>query len=63
VRVRPAKGMYGESNSMRYLPRSGAAAPQMPAAGSVNAVPIVQSAAVQPAPAVANQMPWKRTTV
>ena len=63
VRVRPAKGMYGESNSMRYLPRSGAAAPQMPAAGSVNAVPIVQSAAMQPAPAVANQMPWKRTTV
>ena len=54
VRVRPAKGQYGESNSIRYLPCSGVATPQMPAAGNV------QSVAAQVSPP-ANSMPWKRT--
>ena len=54
VRVRPAKGQYGESNSIRYLPCSGLVTPQMPAAGSV------QSVAAQVS-APAKSMPWKRT--
>lgn len=54
VKVRPPKGQYGESNSIRYLPCSGVAAPQ---ALSALAAP----RAMAPAPAAANPMPWKRT--
>ena len=52
VKVRPPKGQYGESNSIRYLPCSGAATPQMPAAV------VAPRVAAQ---AQANAMPWKRT--
>ena len=63
VRVRPPKGMYGESNSIRYLPRS---APAANAASFAPGAPAVQSAVARPtvvaqpqAPA-ANGLPWKR---
>ncbi|MFM2005562.1 MAG: hypothetical protein RLZZ09_1217 [Pseudomonadota bacterium] len=65
VRVRPPKGEYGESNTIRYLPRSqghGAAgqAPLRPA------TPMASSAsapAVAPVPApAANGLPWQRRT-
>jgi len=58
VRVRPPKGEYGESNSLRYLPRNGApgtaAAPAAPASPSRTT-----PAAPAPTPA-ANGLPWKR---
>ena len=54
VKVRPPKGQYGESNSIRYLPCSGVAAPHAPAA-------LAAPRAMAPAPAAANPMPWKRT--
>ena len=54
VKVRPPKGQYGESNSIRYLPCSAVAAPQAPAA-------VAAPRAMAPAPAAANPMPWKRT--
>ena len=63
VRVRPPKGIYGESNSIRYLPRS---APAANAASFAPVAPGVQSAVARPtvvaqpqAPA-ANGLPWKR---
>ena len=54
VKVRPPKGQYGESNSIRYLPCSTVAAPHAPAA-------VAAPRAMAPAPAAANPMPWKRT--
>lgn len=54
VKVRPPKGQYGESNSIRYLPCSAVAAPHAPAA-------VAAPRAMAPAPAAANPMPWKRT--
>ena len=70
VRVRPPSGGYGESNSMRYLPRSGApaatsgysiaspapAAPRMGAVGS-HATQAANTAPIIPA---AGGLPWKR---
>lgn len=60
VRVRPPKGMYGESNSLRYLPRSPGAVPVAPVASA----PAVAAPAYRPvAPAVtaaANGLPWKK---
>jgi len=64
VRVRPPKGLYGESNSIRYLPRGGASgavaqpaqaftSPQAPVA----ARPITAAPTATPA---ANGLPWKR---
>ena len=60
VRVRPPKGMYGESNSIRYLPRNAvpataptAAAPTAPIA----ARPVTAAPTSTPA---ANGLPWKR---
>jgi len=55
VRIRPAKGQYDESNSIRYLPREG-----QPAKAAA-----FQSAAVAPeaspvATPAANGLPWKR---
>ena len=61
VRVRPPKGMYGESNSIRYLPRN---AP--PAAAPTLAVPAAPAApvAARPVPTAptpaASGLPWKR---
>ena len=55
VRVRPPKGQYGESNSIRYLPRNGGA-PAAPAASSVPVAP----AAPAPNPAASAGLPWKR---
>lgn len=56
VRVRPPKGEYGESNSIRYLPRNGApvatAAPSRPAPATAPATPA--------ATAASNGLPWKR---
>ncbi len=58
VRVRPPKGMYGESNSLRYLPRS-------PAPAAVAPAPVAAAApAYRPAApvvtAAANGLPWKK---
>ena len=63
VRVRPPKGQYGESNSIRYLPRTPGAAN---AASFAPATSPVQSAAArapvvaQPMAPAANGLPWKR---
>ena len=61
VRVRPPKGQYGESNSIRYLPRN-AAAPAAPAASSVPVAPAFATtpAAPAPNPAATAGLPWKR---
>jgi len=58
VRVRPPRGEYGESNSIRYLPRNGMAAVSPAAAAPTSSsrpAPVTQA----PAPA-ANGLPWKR---
>ena len=56
VRVRPPQGQYGESNSLRYLPRSGAPSvatpPRLTPAPTPTVVPT-------PTPA-ANGLPWQR---
>ena len=60
VRVRPPKGQYGESNSIRYLPRNGGA-PAAPAASSVPVTPAFATTPVAPAnPAASAGLPWKR---
>lgn len=61
VRVRPPKGMYGESNSIRYLPRSDGAA-NAPSFSAPNApMPVARTTTVAPPQsAAANGMPWKR---
>ena len=60
VRVRPPKGMYGESNSIRYLPRNASPAPT-PAATAptapIAARPVTAAPTSTPA---ANGLPWKR---
>ena len=58
VRVRPPKGMYGESNSIRYLPRNAAPSttPPVPTA-PIAARPITAAPTSTPA---ANGLPWKR---
>ena len=58
VRVRPPKGMYGESNSVRYLPRGGQAA-NAPTFSTGPANPPVRPAMATATPA-ANGLPWKR---
>jgi hypothetical protein len=55
VRVRPPKGQYGESNSIRYLPRVGAPAAPTPTAPAARPAPVAQ-----PNPPVAGGLPWKR---
>lgn len=60
VRVRPPKGMYGESNSIRYLPRN--AAPTTAPTATAPTAPIAAcpvTAAPTSTPA-ANGLPWKR---
>lgn len=60
VRVRPPKGLYGESNSIRYLPRNAAPSTTPPAsttAAPVAARPITAAPTSTPA---ANGLPWKR---
>jgi hypothetical protein len=57
VRVRPPKGMYGESNSIRYLPRGGASATAAPPSAPAAARPITAAPTATPA---ANGLPWKR---
>lgn len=63
VRVRPAKGIYGESNSLRYLARSGTptAPPKAPAFAQSAPAPMAPMAPMAPpqTPA-ANGLPWKR---
>lgn len=65
VRVRPPKGEYGESNSIRYLPRAQGQgipgqAPLRPATPMASSAPV---AAMAPAPAPAtNGLPWQRRT-
>lgn len=58
VRVRPPKGLYGESNSIRYLPRGGQAA-NAPTFSTGPANPPARPA-VAPAMPAANGLPWKR---
>ena len=62
VRVRPPKGMYGESNSIRYLPRSGVAANAPMFGSQASAPPAAARPAVvaQPQTPAANGLPWKR---
>lgn len=71
VRVRPPKGQYGESNSIRYLPRSAGAsstpaqrAPSAYASTPAPAAPPVQPAApvapTAPASPVPGGLPWQR---
>ena len=66
VRVRPPKGQYGESNSIRYLPRSAAAAPATRAPVAYASAPAPATApAPQPQPATpmapaAGGLPWQR---
>jgi hypothetical protein len=69
VRVRPPKGQYGESNSIRYLPRS-AGAPTTSPAQRVPATyastpapaspPIQLAAPVAPASSLPGGLPWQR---
>ncbi|MCW2311469.1 DUF669 domain-containing protein [Rhodoferax antarcticus] len=60
VRIRPPKGQYGESNSIRYLPRTGTTS-GAPTFAQAAPAPAARPAAVAPpqTPA-ANGMPWKR---
>lgn len=61
VRVRPPKGMYGESNSIRYLPRSDSAANATSFSSPSAPMPVAKTVAVAPPQsAAANGMPWKR---
>ena len=66
VRVRPPKGQYGESNSIRYLPRSAAAAPATRAPVAYASAPAPATApSPQPQPATpmapaAGGLPWQR---
>ncbi len=64
VRVRPPKGLYGESNSIRYLPRGGSAG-AVPQSTASYAPPVAPAAArpISAAPtatSAANGLPWKR---
>lgn len=52
VKVRPPKGQYGESNSIRYLSGTDA----QPAAP----VPAAPTGLARPAPAATGTLPWKR---
>lgn len=67
VRVRPPKGQYGESNSIRYLPRNAAApTPAARAPGAYASAPAPATAPApqpQPTPPVApaaGGLPWQR---
>ena len=66
VRVRPPKGQYGESNSIRYLPRNAAAAPATRAPAAYASAPAPATApSPQPHPATpmapaAGGLPWQR---
>ena len=67
VRVRPPKGQYGESNSIRYLPRNAAApAPATRAPAGYASAPVPATApSPQPQPATpvapaAGGLPWQR---
>ena len=65
VRVRPPKGEFGESNSIRYLPRTqGQGGVQPPSVRSAStAAPATAAPALAPAPAPAtNGLPWQRRT-
>ena len=54
VKVRPPKGQYGESNSIRYL--SGSSAQPTPPAP----VPAAPAGFARPTPAATGTLPWKR---
>jgi hypothetical protein len=65
VKVRPSRGEYGESNSIRYLPRNGtpASSPRpSPAAPAPSrpSQPAPAGTATPAATAAANGLPWKR---
>lgn len=68
VRVRPPKGQYGESNSIRYLPRNAAAptpAARAPAAYASAPAPATAPAPqparpAAPAAPAAGGLPWQR---
>ena len=59
VRVRPPKGMYGESNSIRYLPRT-TDADSAPAPGNSGFRPAAVTTVAPPNSPAANGLPWKR---
>jgi hypothetical protein len=56
VRVRPPKGEYGESNAIRYLPRT----PQPAFAPAQTAAAAAPAASPQPQAPAAGGLPWKR---
>lgn len=67
VRVRPPKGQYGESNSIRYLPRNAAAAPATRAPAGYASAPAPATAPtaqpvqpVAPVAPAAGGLPWQR---
>lgn len=71
VRVRPPSGGYGESNSMRYLPRAGGAgatagyssftpAPTAPRVGTVASPATTAANTAHASPPAAGGLPWKR---
>lgn len=62
VRVRPPKGEYGESNSIRYLPRTGTPGAATPQGYAPRPTPNASPATPAPAAATAaaNGLPWKR---
>lgn len=59
VRVRPPKGMYGESNSIRYLPRN-ADAVAAPASSNSGFRSATVTTVAPPNTPAANGLPWKR---
>ena len=60
VRVRPPRGEYGESNSIRYLPRAQGGAQPAPMRPAAAMAPPSPASAPAPAAPTANGLPWKR---
>jgi Protein of unknown function (DUF669) len=60
VRVRPPKGEYGESNSIRYLPRTQGGVQPAPMRPATAIAPTSPASAPAPAAPAANGLPWKR---
>lgn len=60
VRVRPPKGQYGESNSIRYLPRNAAAPATRAPATTAPPQPARPAAPAAPVAPAAGGLPWQR---
>lgn len=60
VRVRPPKGEYGESNSIRYQPRNGGLVGSTAAAAAASPSPQTPAHAAAVTSPAANGLPWKQ---